>query len=312
MLIPSQPSHSKEHSLLVVMLRLHSLVERLVVDLYSVLVVQLRQSHLLRILLTYSQLLVQLHSPGQDLTLVVVPYPLLVVELRRSHLIMVRRLYLPLKITVISLLQLPYLRMMVQLQNLLLLVKKITIQYYTIRQFNLTLVELDLSSRLVIRDNLLPKKKLMRYLLVIQITSLLRQDLFLRQVILKHRNKQEMLSLNLSSLKLVLVLYSLLAVLLRQSHKQMMRLVYSIYLDLQHSAEQDPTLVVVLYSLSMVQRKQSLGIIMKPLLILLQLRIMVTLLTQLQQLMIMDLLPRQQPQVNLLSEQSSTLLQRSH
>ena len=225
---------------------------------------------------------------------------------------MVRRLYLPLMIMVISLLQLPYLRIVVQLQNLSLLVKKITIQYYTVRQFNLMLVELDLSSRLVIRDNLLLKRKLIRYLLLIQITLLLRQDLFLRQVILKHRNKQEMLSLNLSSLKLVLVLYSHLVVLLRQSHKQMIHLVYSIYLDLQHSAEQDPTLVVVLSSLLMVQRKQSPGITMKPQLMLLQLRIMVTLLTQLQQLMIMDLLQRQQPQVNLLSEQSSTLLQRSH
>ena len=190
--------------------------------------------------------------------------------------------------------------------------KKTTIQSYTIKQFNLTLVGLDLYSRLVIRDNLLLKRKLMRYLLVIQITLLLRQDLFLRQAISKHRNKQEMLSLNLSSLRLVLVLYSHSVVLLRQSHKQMIHSVYSMYLDLQHSAEQDLTLVVVLSSLLMVQRKQSPGITMKPQLMLLQLRIMVMLLTQLQQQMIMDLLQRQQPQVNLLTERSSILLQRSH
>jgi len=191
-------------------------------------------------------------------------------------------------------------------------VKKITIQLYTIKQFNLTLVELDLSLRLVIRDNLLLKRKLIKYLLVIQITLLLRQDLFLRQEILKHRNKREMLSLNLSSLRLVLVLYSPLVVLLRQSHKQMIHSVYSMYLDLQHSAEQDLTLVVVLSSLLMVQRKQSPGITTNPQLMLLQLRIMVMLLTQLQQQMIMDLLQRQQLQVNLLTERSSILLQRSH
>ena len=152
----------------------------------------------------------------------------------------------------------------------------------------------------------------MRYLLVIQITLLLRQDLFLRQAISKHRNKQEMLSLNLSSLRLVLVLYSHSVVLLKQSHKQMIHSVYSMYLDLQHLAERDLTLVVVLSSLLMVQRKQSPGITTKPQLMLLQLRIMVMLLTQLQQQMIMDLLQRQQPQVNLLTERSSILLQRSH
>ena len=122
----------------------------------------------------------------------------------------------------------------------------------------------------------------------------------------------KMLSLNLSSLRLVLVLYSPLVVLLRQSHKQMIHSVYSMYLDLQHSAEQDLTLVVVLSSLLMVQRKQSPGITTKPQLMLLQLRIMVMLLTQLQQQMIMDLLQRQQPQVSLPTERSSILLQHIH
>ena len=66
-----------------------------------------------------------------------------------------------------------------------------------------------------------------------------------------------MLSMNLSSLRLVLVDYSQSVVLLRQSHRQMRQQVYSMYLDLQHSVEQDLNLVVVLYSQHLEQQKQS-------------------------------------------------------
>ena len=311
LLILLQHTHSQVHLLLAVLQRLHLLVDLLDLDLYphSLVKLWLRKLHLQRKQLHCLILLVQLYTLELDLTLVVVPYRLLVVELRKSHLIMVRKLYLLLMITVTSLVQQQSLKIVVQFQILLLLVKKITIQFYTIKQFNLMLVELDLSSRLDIREHHLLKRILMRFLLVIQLTLLLKQDLYHKSVILKHRNKQEMLSTNLSSLRLVLVDYSQSVVLLRQSHRQMRQQVYSMYLDLQHSVEQDLTLVVVLYSLSMVQRKQSPGITMKPQLMLLQLRITVMLLMQLQQMMIMDLLQRQQPQVNLLTERSSILLQ---
>ena len=210
---------------------------------------------------------------------------------------------------------LPTTLQMVWLQNLSARERKIITQFFIIRQLMPTMVELDQSSHSVIREHHSLRKTLISYCSSTQIMLLPRQDLFLKLEMKRHKNRQVMLSTSLHSLRLVLVLYSQLA----EQQKQLLLLnllsVYSVYLDLPHTLEQDLSLAVVLYSLSTVLQNLQLGIITRPRLLSLHLLITATLLVHHLQVLITLILVssmRRQPMVRSIMEQSSILLQYTH
>ena len=210
---------------------------------------------------------------------------------------------------------LPITLQMVWLQNLSARERKIITRFFIIRQLMLTLVELDLSLRLVIREHHLLKNRSIFYCSSTQIMLLPRQDLFLKLETKRHKNSQVMLNTNLYLLRLVLVPYSQLVEQQKQLPLLSLLSVYSVYLDLLHTLEQDLSSAVVLYSLSTVLQNLQLGIITRPLLLSSRLPITATSLVHHLQVLITLILVssmRPRPMVSLTTEQSSILLQYTH
>ena len=310
--------------ILLVSLRLQEQDLSSAVVLYSQHLVQQRQSPLMKNLqvssdsLPLPQVLVILtDSAGMHPQLQVL-CSLSVVESKKSPSITVIKLSL-VAMTMVALLLLqiilPTTLQMVWLQNLSARERKIITQFFIIRQLIPTMVELDLSLRSVIREHHLLKKTSIFYCSSTQIMLLLRQVLFLKLETKRHKNSQVMLSTNLHSPRLVLVLYSQLV----EQQKQLLLLnllsVYSVYLDLLHTLEQDLSSAVVLYSHSTVLQNLQLGIITRPRLLSLHLLITATLLVHHLQVLITLILVssmRRQPMVRSIMEQSSILLQYTH